>query len=742
MTEKKSRSPDRLRQRAYQYIKQKWFIFFAILVYGFFTFYYLGPSILSCATTVYGFGDNTAGPIWQASLPEKQGPIGSYTAMTNAPYGDNLENPIAYSLVAQTVLIQGLTTVAGPVCGYNIANMLGFMLSALVMFGFILAVTRKRWIALLAGYAVSFAPYYQLKIGAHFSFGFQAIFIGILWSFYNLMKKRRKRDAVLLAGLFALAMYWDPYYTILAALIIAPLGLVWLLLNRRILTPGFWRATAKATDVIKKQFQLLMLSLVAVALLLMPLVYVFLTQGKDISNNVSASRGNVLLETQYCSNWPHEYLVPFMYNPVLEKAFGADLYHTSVNVLRDHYSCGIGEDIVGLSITITLIAVLGLTVMLWDRLSRRRTNLSKLLGYEPKILIYGLLAILVAALLLSLPPMTVHGIPTPSYVLLEITPTWRTITRIFVIVNIVVVALAAIAMAYLYKNLRLKGRVVLSAVLLLSIFGLTLVEYQTAKRPFTGNDFGTFSYTESVPAHYGWLKQQESIKTIAEYPLERSGGEGNSMAYYLSMQSSHDKKLFNGAVSYSEHEKKKAGLKNLYDPQTLPVLKAMGVDAVVVHGLSREQVEKIPNSYIMHEANPTGFTVAGFSPLVKYDQVFIIGIGDVAAQQYVVAPGEGFFRSMDYVKSAVDWRYLSGSDSKMSILSLDSKPLSTPQNVCFMVSVVGDEPATLVISSKQTELKRLVITKDPVRVELVASESIDLVNAEGVGMVVSGIGCQ
>ncbi len=723
------------------YLKKNWFTFFAILVYGFFVFYYMGPSVTSCNTTVYGFGDNTAGPIWQASLPEKQGPIGSFTSMTNAPYGDNLENPIGYSLIAQSLYIKTMTTVAGPICGYNIANMTGFMLSALVMFGFILAVTKNRWIALLAGYAVSFAPYFQLKIGAHFSFGFQAIFIGIFWSFYNLVKKHRKRDAIIFALLSVLGIYWDPYYSLLIALIVFPLGITWLVLNRKVFLKRFWARKADGLST-KRQLKLLLISAGIVFLLLLPLVMVFINQGKQISNNVSASRGNILLETQYCSNWPHEYFVPFMFNPIFEAIAGKDRYDVTVSMMRDHYSCGIGEDVVGLSITLSVIALICFIVIIWDRLNRRRVGMGQLLGCEPKILIYGLMAVGLACLLLGLPPMIRHGIPTPSYEMLQITSTWRTITRIFVVLNIVMITLASISMVYFVDKLKLVKNKRLIVVAFVLIFGAVIIEYQTAKLPFRGNDFGTFDYTKSVPKQYNWLKEQKDIGTIAEYPLERSGGEGNSMAYYLTMQVVHGKKLFNGSLGYTTQEQKKTGLKDLYDPQTIPVLKSMGIDAIVVHGITKEEAQKIPYGKIIYTAEPNGFTLVGFSPLVQTDNVYIISLKDVTEKQsYILAPQEGFYRNMTYVRSAVDWRYLSAPKSTINIVSLSGDKDDQDREVCFGVQTAGQGISTLKLWSSGHVVQQLDINTSPQQVRFIANGSVTLDSNSQDGVVVSNLGC-
>lgn len=730
-----------LSKRAMSYAAKHWFVYFALVVYCFFVCYYMGPSVTSCATTVYGFGDNTAGPIWQASLPEKQGLIGSYTSMTNAPYGDNLENPIGYSLVAQSVLIKSITAAAGPVCGYNLANMLGFVLSAMVMFGFVFSITRRRWIALLAGYAASFAPYFQLKIGAHFSFGFQAIFIGIIWAFYNLIHKRRKRDAGILALLLALGIYWDPYYTLLVACVIVPLAATWIFLNRALFTRAFWKARdyARAT---KKQLRLLLVSAGIAALLIAPLVHIFLSQGKQISTNVAASRGNVLLEAQYCSNWPHEYLVPFMFNPVLEKIFGKEQYNASVNVLRDHYSCGIGEDIVGLSVTLAVIAALGALAMVWEHLNRRRTALNKLVTYEPKILVWGLFAILAVAVAIGFPPIIRGHIPTPSYELIQLTSTWRTLTRVFVIVNITLIALASISMVYLIDKLKLNKKKYLLGMMFVMVFGAVVIEYQTAKTPFSGNSYGTFDYTKSVPSHYQWLKQQTDIKTVAEYPLERSGGEGNSMAYYLSMQVVHGKKLFNGSLGFTVDEKKKTGLKNLYDPQTIPVLKAMGVDAIIVHGITKDEALHLPYGKIIHSSQPNGFTVVGFSPLVQQDDTYVISLKDVSQQQaYILAPQEGFYRNMSYVKSAVDWQYLGGSKSVIEIVSLNGAQDVAPREVCMAVRTVSAEASILKIYTGDTLVSEVALTNTSAPVSFSATGHIRLQSSTPDGIVVSKLGC-
>lgn len=724
-------------------VKKNWFIFFAILVYVFFTFYYMGPSVTSCTTTVYGFGDNTAGPIWSASLPESQGLLGSYTHMTNAPFGDNLYSPIGYSLVLQSVLIKTSEKVAGPVCGYNIINMLGFILSALVMFGFVYAITRNKWIALFSGYAASFTPYYQMKVGGHPSYGYQAIFVGLIWFFYRLLKYRQIRDAILLSVIFAIAIYFDPYFSLLAALTIIPLGLVWLGINKKIFTKDFWQRKEYATGV-KRQLKLLLIAAGASVLLAMPLIFIFSTQGKQISSNVAASRGNVLAEAQACSNWPHEYLVPFVLNPIVRSIVGDDRYIGVENFLKDGFSCGIGEDSVGLSLALVSIVSLGMIVIIWERINKKRTNLGRYLHFEPKILVYGLIAIALVALIIGFPPLIFHNIvPTPSYELLKITSTWRTLTRVYMLVNISLVVLSAIFITYFYRHFNLKKHLRLSIILFVSIFMVVFVEYQ-AFTPFSGNGLSTFNYDKDIPSQYTWLKNQQNIKTIAEYPLERSGGESNAMAYYLTMQVIHKKKLFNSALSYSPQEDMKTGLKNLSDPQTLPVLKGMGVDAVVVHGVDKSEIEKIPNVKILYLAPQASFNILSYTPTVKNDIVAIIGLENMQAQHYAIALGKGFVRNTTIINSAVDWQYEAVQDSVMDIKNLkDTTNTNQLSDVCFDIkmSSLGDSDL-LHVNIDGKEGPTLEINDSYKTVEVQANKYLTLHNNIGHNMRVTGIGCK
>lgn len=686
------------------YICKHWFVFFAVAVYGFFTLYYMGPSVTSCSDTVYGFGDNTAGPIWRGMLANDQGLLGGSTSYTNYPYGDDTTSPVGATLIIQTILIRGLQWVAGPVCGYNLMNILGFMASALVMFGFIYWITKNRWVSLFAGYAVAFTPYYQMKVGGHPGYGFQALFIGIIWAFFRLLKYRRTRDAVVLGLLFGASVYFDPYFSLFSALVLLGLAIAWLIMSRQLFTRNFWATKRAAFTNTKQQFKKLLLAAGVALLAVLPLVAIYASQSHYINESVAASRGNVLMEAKACSNWPHEYLVPFVLHPLYRKIFGDQAYTSTVDWLRGGFSCGIGEDSVGLSVLLVTLVGLGAIVIMWDKLRGRKIGLSKMLNVDARLLVLSVTIIGVIGLLFALPPGRLQGIlPTPSYELLQITQTWRTLARFYMLVNIALVMLAAILMVYIYGIFRSKKQRIVLALLFATLSLGLVVEYQ-AFQPFSGNALSTFSYSKDIPSVYTWLKDQDTIKVVAEYPLEQYGKESDAMSYYLTMQAAHKKKLFNSALSYGEQEKYKDGLKNLADPQTLAALKALGVDAVVVHGVSQELLGQLKDADVVFSAPQARFNINSHSPVVKTDNTVVLSLARTTPASYYIDLGEGFVRNTTIIKSVVDWEYEAVNGSKATIMGFSSdhrlQKKDDKVKVCFSAQMsVPEETSVLSISS-------------------------------------------
>jgi len=695
----------------------------------------MGPSVWNCDTTLYGFGDNTAGPVWRFGLEPAQPPLGSYQYQTNYPVGEELYSPTSASLAGQSVLIWGASRTFGPICGYNIVNMVGFFASAAVMFGFIFALTKKRWIAWLAGFAVSFSPYYQMKVGGHPGYGYQALLIACVWALFNLIKYKRKKDVVILSLLLATSFYFDPYFSLLTTALVVPIVLTWFGLVWYRSKPPRLRSFISAKDI-----KLLLLSGLLFVVLLTPLVYVIVKNSNQISTSVAALRGNVLFEAKACSNLPYEYALPFVLHPVFSRAIGKEDYTGVIDHLHNGFSCGIGEDTVGVSMAILAVTLLGLIVMTWEKIQKRKLNFD--LGYDKKLILYGMLAVLVTALLLGLPPIRMFGIiPTPSYALLEITTTWRTLTRFYVIVNFATITLFTVVLMFALSNLKKYKKIIkiIFVLIILSVF----VEY-LAFRPFTGNKLSTFDYSKDVPVVYNWLRDQNDIKVVAEYPIERSGGESNAMAFYLSMQVAHKKILFNGNIPISEEEDLRASLKDLSDPQTLPVLRAVGVDAVVIHGLTVSEVENIKGLEILRAEPQSGFNILAFTPLVKNDNTIIARI-TAEPQVTMLSFEEGFVRNAEIIRSAIDWEYEALNNSLMRVSSMPGSQNipEVAERQCFAIRLSGelDKSSVNIDADESADTKEFMLGSEYIYVSINAKDSIRITNVDGFNFRIKDLGC-
>ncbi|MEO5627716.1 MAG: hypothetical protein ABIQ89_02410 [Candidatus Saccharimonadales bacterium] len=620
--------------------------------------------------------------------------------------------------------------------------MVGFVSSALVMFGFIYALTKNKWLAWLAGFAVSFSPYYQMKVGGHPGYGYQALLIGAAWLFFNLIKHQKKRYAVSLGLVSALCFYFDPYFSLLLVALLAPLLLGW-----ASVTLYRHKAGRLSKEAIKKQAKSLVLAGFVTLALISPLIFVTIKNSQQISSSVAALRGNVLYEAKACSNYPYEYAAPFVLHPVFERAVGKDAYIKIVDSIHQGFTCGIGEDTVGISITAMFIVSGGFIIFAWEWLNKRRLKLR--LEFDSSVIIVGMILVIVFGVALALPPQKVFGVvPTPAYLLLKITPTWRTLTRLYVVVNFAVIVLLAVVINFFATHFKKDKRSKKIFILILGlIFFSIFVEY-LAFKPFTGNKLSTFSYKKDVPSAYTWLSQQDDIKTIAEYPLERAGGESNAMAYYMSMQPVHKKKLFNGSIPTAYEEDLKASLKDISDPQTQAVLHSLGIDTVSIHGVPEDEVSKIPGLKVIHSTSQEKFNLLAYTPLVKKDNMVIVKLVNQPTVDSMLKLESGFVRNTNIIKSSVDWEYESVNNSQFKVSPLPGKAYDMVNNQkasqqCFSVKIagVGGESSKLILVVDGKEQTGIPLSTDYQRISIKAKGSIVLRNEAGFNMRIKDLGC-
>jgi hypothetical protein len=719
----------KISQNVYLFLIRNRFYVFTILSFAVLTAYYMRPSVEHCTSVVYGFGDNTGGPIWRFSIDPNH-PLGGLEKVTNYPFGDNLYSPVSYSLILQVILFWGFAKLVGPVCGFNFLNILGFMTSALVMFGFIYWLTRRKWLAWLAGYAVTFAPYFQTKVGSHPGYGYQALLIGILWAFLAVIKTGRKKWAGVLALLSATCFYFDPYFSLLALSILIPLFIAFagVAVARRIRS-GRW------PEIHIRAF---MLSAAVFIIALLPLAYVKIRFGSQIDATVSSSRGNTLLAAEACSIYPHEYLLPFAANPLFTKALGSNKTKVQ-STLYGFANCNVAEDSINISLFIMVLLLAGLIILSWEKLNKRLLGYRSIVQVDPAILFTCLIGVMALAFLVALPPIKVLRVPTLSYILLHLTSIWRIVEREFVVLNIAFITLFAVVASYFLSHFKFSKRmgVILFALLFIGVFA----EYQTFN-PLHSGSFISFSYNEAPPTYY-WVAQSQDIHVIAEYPIERVGTESDAIVYYTTMQTIHKKPLFNSVLPESPQEPIRSSIKNLADPQTVPVLHAMGVDTIIVHGVEAAEVAKIPYLQIVYVGNHGRTGRVPPSRTIEDGQLVVAKITNSPKPSAMLTFSKEPLYNGNIIKSAVEWQYEMQQDNAFIIKGIAPNSTQAPLNVCFAVKMAGvndRDTLSLIVDGKQEQTIQL--DNQYVEVKLTASQSIKLHNTSGHNMRVAQLGCK
>jgi hypothetical protein len=712
-------------------IKKQWFPIFAVGVYILFTTSYIGPGLYNCTDSTSGIGDNTAGPIWKNSLKPDQSILGNSENSTNYPTGESLYSPVGYVSLVQSTFMWSISKVTNPVCAYNLYNIISYVLTAVVMFAFVFYLTRNRWIALLGGYAVAFTPYVQSKIGGHPSYGYAALLIAILWSALHLITYRKKVHAVMLGALLAICAYFDPYFILFAITITVPVLLTWLIVGLR-------KTRAKISinrHQLRKRMMPFALSILVFILLMTPLIAVRIINANSIESSVSGVRGNVRAAAMMCSNKPIDYILPDPENIYLKKIFGSD-YTTKNTELRNW--CGNGESRVSISILALTVVTAGGVILAWERLNKRRLRLGMFLPYEPGLIIGAVTGVGIFAFLLGLPP-SLLGIVTPSGLVLDITEMWRIFAREYLLVNMAVIILFTIVLKYFSINPILRSkRIILGVIFAVLFVGITM-EYQINK-PFNPP---RFSYSNDTPQTYKDIRNDADINALAEYPIDRTGLEHDSIVYYLSMQVAHGKKLFNSTVATGQDAKTQSSMKDLQDPQTLQALRAWGIKYVVIHGMKVEDITReLPGVQIMYHSSPRQFALT----VVRSDtdnDIALVKILDGPSAQNIVTIEDGYNLNLEFIQSPIGMVYSVSPNTTLRIVPIQ-KNKTVSSKACFDLKLADSlEPAIVSIKLNGKEVQSINTTNayTPIQLDVHSNDKITVSNSVQKNMLINNLGC-
>ena len=173
----------------------------------------------------------------------------------------------------------------------------------------------------------------------------------------------------------------------------------------------------------------------------------------------------------------------------------------------------------------------------------------------------------------SLQPLIQIGnfeIWNPSRIIIAFTNVWRVFGRLYIVVCISAVALASIGLKHLMDRYSVRRNIIFIVAFSMLIIDLGIPSIKFSSRTFKYND---------VPPIYTWLRdnnESKNIKAIAEYPLE---GFGYQADYFTFLQVSN-KPIMNANIYNSTQLKLKMSIIGINDPQTIPVLRSLGIDLV------------------------------------------------------------------------------------------------------------------------------------------------------------------
>jgi hypothetical protein len=627
-------------------------------------FFYLGNSVLSCNQTLSsGPGDQTSGLIWLNSVVNT--PLWGFTDVSNAPYGENLQSPVFIMGALQYLFFWFTSLFVGPVCGYNLYTLIGFLFSSLVVFFYVKKITGRYDVALFAGFAAAFTPYLQIKTGVHPSYVFFGVFILGIWTLQSLWEKPSYKYAILLGLIGASYFFIDPYFIIIGfiTLLSAFTFFFFRTLHRSM---SFKRgslnfSTKKVYLDLKPIFKKLFVSILIVFILaVLPLIVVYSLNKEAIKNEVGSVRSDIKQEAFTYAARPSEYLPPNSSHPFLPQiTSGPDVF-----IKRPHGS-NPGETTLTLSVVVLSFVFIGTYLFVKNRYKHysiidRKTH-KRLRG---QFLLFIFIA--TVALLTSFPPHS-FGIHFPSDLITSLSDVWRVFARFQVIVASCLAIASAVVLHFLLRNSHYKKRYILIGALI----ALVAFEYLTFN-PFKERE--NWSYDQVHPVYY-WLKKQKNIDTIAEYPLNEPGQTAVSVSYFTA-QYVHKKKLINASRAAGEQVGLRLGLRDLSDPQTAPTLASMGVDVVLVHTENQKKFQV-----------PPGYTIVDWNKSDKdpdsiYYNANLIVLRVVSPKDLddlIVAPK----KYVDEVR--FDGQYLSAdyvSPSKVDLMTYDlSTGRKTTQNI-------------------------------------------------------------
>lgn len=523
-------------------------------------------------------GDATAGFMWYNFADHNSSLLLSHTDFVNYPYGLPLGGPIFITYYALLIPMRLLSFIFGSVAALNLVMLWGYIGAATIGYWLIKRLTGNISVAIFSGFATAYVPYAIYKSSNHINYLFSLVFILILTAFIALWSRPTKLRAAILALSIALAFYTDGYYVLLASVMVIGLvlaGFIQLLLFQ-FKKIEYWR-----------RFKALLLSLGCLLILIIPIVYTQITCSTQIKSTLGAARGDISFEMTYYNLNPADFITPPEGNPLLKLIDNSGAL-TKHKISHSNPS----ESMAYLGFILIFLMVAGFVLIAMWLVNRRKSTINLLDNKTQKMyILLGLITFISMPILLSFmfsPSITIFGkvIPLPGeFLIMHNIALWRVMGRFFIVFHVLITMFAGFTLWVILsfnklvsKSAKLKPWVIAIIAILLTL--MVAFEYHTT---VNRNGFNL----NSQPLAYQWLKKQENIKVIAEFPMVDPLSPSSSI--YMTSQIYHGKKLINLKDSMNRQFTNTLG--SIKNPEAIDFVYGRGAQAIVTHNTPCEVVQ-------------------------------------------------------------------------------------------------------------------------------------------------------
>ncbi|HSE29139.1 MAG TPA: hypothetical protein VLA77_00960 [Candidatus Saccharimonadales bacterium] len=640
-------------------------VFFIVLTFMFTAWVVLN---ISGSLFIEAAGDGTSGFLWLAWADTDLNPIPGFTDLVNYPDGVQLGNPVIITYAAIWLPLWLLSRLFNPVAALNLVTMWGFFAAAMATYWLLKRLTSSVWVSLFAGFAVAFVPYHIVKSSSHLAYIFSLVFVLILAGFIGLWRRPTFWRAIIFAATIALAFYTDGYYILLSSVFVATLiggGIVYELISK---SGAFWKR-------IWQRVKYFLLATGAVVLLVLPIAFVQIKYGGEVGSNLAQARGDIGHELYFYAAKPYDYVIPAMRHPLLEKNPQFEQIQQFKNV-RSNPS----ESTLYLGWIVILLATIGFCLIAAYFIVRKNQSLNMLSDNSRKmfLLVASLTFIAVPVLFaFSLSPQIgIAGlkIPLPGQLLILFDISfWRVLARFFLPLHVILSVFAAFSLWVLLTTYRSyvkqepDTRQLIQLAVCATLMGLMALEYATlTNRP-------PFSFS-SIPPAYTWLKQQNDVNAVVEFPFV--GRPWDTAVNAVTAQIVHGKKLLNLHLS-----KQTPGQRNAFvgidNPEAIDFAVRRGATIGVTVG------EPCTKKYTWLELAYDGSKDKGYTLICMYY------LKSVSSDDLFANLKAGFLDVPHVTKDGDFYNTLYGNYAEVWAMGSDDKFITVPTNAIFKTTLVG-----------------------------------------------------